>query len=308
MGDKIMQIRLLPIIFLFIISIFGTTSPSAKEVFIDHKGLTLSANLNLSGNKKLEDGLILLLHGTLAHNNMETIKNLAIVLNERGFNTISINLALGINKRKGMYDCNIPHRHKHLDALNEISAWLKWLSSKNAQNIILLGHSRGGNQVTRFAAEIKNTSIKKLILLAPATWNKGSAEITFEKNHNRPLEKILAKAENLIRKGKGKEVMPGIGILSCPKADVTAASFASYYRPDPRLDTPSILMELNTPTLIIAGGKDIIVRDLIKKVKKLTNGPTLQLAVIDDANHFFLDLFAEDIADLIEKFASPLNN
>ncbi len=301
-----MQSRLLHLILLlFSISVSAVSSPSAKEVFIDLKGLTLSAHLNLSGKKKLEDGVILLLHGTLAHNNMETIKNLASVLNERGFNTFSINLALGINKRRGMYDCSIPHRHKHLDALDEISAWIKWLSSKNAKNIILLGHSRGGNQVTRFATQIKNTSIRKLILLAPATWNHRSAEIAFENRHKQPLKNILSKAENLIKKGKGKEIMPETGILSCPKSDVTAASFLSYYRPNQRLDTPSILEELKIPTLIIAGGKDTIVKDLIEKVKKLTNEPTLQLAIIDDADHFFLDLFAEDVADLIEEFTSP---
>ena len=293
------------ILFLFSMGISAAPSLSAKEVFIEYKGLTLSAHLNLSGKKKLEDGLIMLLHGTLAHNNMETIKNLASVLNERGFNTFSINLALGINKRKGMYDCSVPHRHKHLDALDEISAWLRWLSSKNTRNIILLGHSRGGNQVTRFATEIKNTGIRKLILLAPATWNQSSAEIAYENRHKQPLKKILSEAENLIKKGKGEEIMPEIGILSCPKANVSAASFVSYYRPDTRLDTPSILKELKIPTLIIAGGKDTIVKDLIKKVKKLTNEHTLQLAVIDDADHFFLDLFAEDVSDLIEEFASP---
>lgn len=303
---KTMQSKLLHLILLsFSISIATVSSPSAKEVFIDHKDLTLSAHLNLSSKKKLEDGVILLLHGTLAHNNMETIKNLASVLNERGFNTFSINLSLGINKRRGMYDCSVPHRHKHLDALDEIAAWVKWLSSKNVKNIILLGHSRGGNQVTRFATQIKNTSIRKLILLAPATWNQGSAEIAFENRHKQPLNGILAKAEKLIKKGNGKKIMPETGILSCPKADVTAASFVSYYRPNPRRDTPSILKELKIPTLIIAGGKDTIVKDLIKKVKKLTNEHTLQLAIIDDADHFFLDLFAEDVADLIEEFTSP---
>ena len=102
-----------------ILSIAATTG-ATKEVRIQHGALTLNGVLNLIDGKPLKKDIVLMGHGTLAHNGMDTIKNLASVLNERGFSTLAINLSLGIDDREGMYDCETPHRHKHTDSLEEI--------------------------------------------------------------------------------------------------------------------------------------------------------------------------------------------
>ena len=286
-----------------LILFFGVgASFSAQDISIQHSGLVLHGKLSVPNNKKLTDGIILVVHGTLAHNEMETIKNLTIVLNERGLSTLAINLSLGITDRRGMYDCKILHRHKHTDALDEIRGWLSWLKSKDVKSIILMGHSRGGNQVARFASKIGDKSLTHLILLAPSTWDAASAQTRFETLHKHPLKTALETAETLLKKDTGDAIMPGIGILFCPKADSTVASFVSYYSPDRRHDTPSILPEIIIPTLVIAGGRDTVVKNLISKVKATVDRQKLQLKIIDDADHFFLDLFAEDVADAIEEF------
>ncbi len=294
----------------FISSIFLCTnyilaySLAAKEVFLQHNDLTLNAHLNVVENKNLEDGVIMLVHGTLAHNGMETIKNLSNVLNERGFNTLAITLSLGINNRKGMYDCSVTHRHKNLDSLDEILAWFKWLGESRVEDVILMGHSRGGNQVTRFAIDHREAKLKKLVLLAPSTWSQNSIEANFLRRNNQSLKKTLKKAYDLIEKAEEKKIIASAGLLSCPNADATAESFISYYQPDSRHDTPSILKKLNIPTLVIAGGRDMVVKDLIGRVNQITDNDKLKLDIVDDADHFFLDLFAEDVADSIERFVA----
>ncbi len=45
----------------------------AEEVTLQHKGLTLNANLMLAEDKTLSDGVLLVVHGTLAHNRMEIV-------------------------------------------------------------------------------------------------------------------------------------------------------------------------------------------------------------------------------------------
>ena len=55
-------------------------SSEAEEVKIKHAGLALNAELQLAEDKTLEDGAVLLVHGTLAHNGMDTIRNLTEVL------------------------------------------------------------------------------------------------------------------------------------------------------------------------------------------------------------------------------------
>ena len=168
--------------------------------------------------------------------------------------------------------------------------------------MVLFGHSRGGNQAARFAAGRSHPSLQRLVLLAPATWNATRAAAGFENRHGRPLAGAFDRANRLSEAGRGGEVLAKHGLLYCPGADVTAESLVSYYRADPQFDTPAVLKDVKVPTLVVAGGKDTVVKGLPEAVKPLADGKNLAFAVIDDAGHFFLDLFAEDVADLIEEF------
>lgn len=297
--------RILAIVSTMAVLVLGATALRADEVKIKSGGHALNAMLTVADGKALKDGVVLMVHGTLAHNGMDTIKNLAGVLNERGLSTLAINLSLGVDDRHGMYDCKVAHRHKHLDALAEIGAWFTWLRDKGAGDVTLFGHSRGGNQAARFAAEVGDPALKRLVLMAPATWNAEAAAAGFERAHKRPLAAVLSEAEARVKAGKGAEMMAGTGLLYCAGADVAAASFVSYYKPDPRFDTPAILAELKLPVLVVAGGKDTVVRGLPERVGPMADGKRLSFGVVADADHFFLDLYAEDVADLIEEFLSP---
>ncbi len=280
--------------------VLAAPASAGQEVRIKHQGLTLNGMLKTADGKTLADGLVLMVHGTLAHNAMDTMANLATVLSERGLTVLSINLSLGIDDRHGMYDCAVTHRHRHLDALDEITVWLDWLKRKGSGPVVLLGHSRGGNQAARFAAERGHPLLRNLVLMAPATWNEAAAAEAFERRHGRALAEPLLQARALVKAGRGDEVIPAAGLLYCPGANVTAASFASYYSSDPRFDTPSILPDIKLPTLVIIASDDAVVRNLAARVKPLADGKRLRFAVIDGAGHFFLDLFAEDIGDHIE--------
>ncbi len=275
-------------------------SSHAEEVTIPFRGMTLNANLEMADGKTFKDGTILITHGTLAHNKMEIIATLQRLLNERGFNTLAINLSLGLDNRHGMYDCKVTHRHKHSNAVREIGAWVSWLYAQGSSKIVLVGHSRGGNQTARFAAERGHPLLRHLVLMAPATWDLAAAAEAFKRRHGRPLAELLAPARALVEAGKGAQVMPGVGLLYCPGADVTAESFTSYYAADARFDTPSILGEIKLPTLVVAARGDTVVPNLAARIKPIADGKRLRFALIDGADHFFLDLFAEDIGDQVE--------
>ncbi|MCK5167633.1 MAG: hypothetical protein KAQ66_09940, partial [Rhodospirillaceae bacterium] len=60
------------------------TNANAEKVQITAKnGLKLNANLVLADGKKLSDGVVLITHGTLAHNGMEIIVAMQELLAER---------------------------------------------------------------------------------------------------------------------------------------------------------------------------------------------------------------------------------
>lgn len=266
------------------------------------ESLTLHANVELADGKTMADGLVLLTHGTLAHNNMEIIVALQNALKERGISSLAPTLSLGQSDRTGMYDCAVPHRHKHTDALTEIGLWLDWAKDQGAKDIVLAGHSRGGNQTAWFAARQPDAAVTRVVLIAPATWDAGKTAQGFEKSHNRPLKDAMAEARALVDAGKGDTMLKGMGVLYCPGADVTAASFVSYYQADDRMHTPNLMGMIGKPTLVIAGSQDTVVEGLIDATKPLADAGTLELVVVEGADHFFRDLYAEDVADAIEAF------
>lgn len=289
--------------FVLVSAFMALNGARANDVQIkDKNGLILNASLELAEGKGIGDEVVLLTHGTLAHNKMEIIATLQGLLAERGYSSLAPTLSLGVSDRKGMFDCATPAVHKHYDAMDEIGLWLDWLKDEGAKDVVLAGHSRGGNQTAWFAARENDPVVSKVVLIAPATWSAEDAAESFEKRHSKPLKDSFAQAQALVDAGKGAEFMKGSGYLYCPEADVTAEAFVSYYETDVRRHTPELMGMISKPTLVIAGTEDNIVKGLIEEVQPLADAGKVQLAIIEDADHFFLDFYAEDAADAIAEF------
>lgn len=274
----------------------------AKEVTLPHKGLTLNANLELAAGKKLSSGVILITHGTLAHRGMETISYLQGLFKEKGYNTLAINLSLGLDNRHDMYDCKVTHRHRHTDAVGEIGAWMGWLKKQGVKRVAVMGHSRGGAQTALYMAEHDNPPVKAVVLYAPATSDPAKDVAGYQQRYKKPLAPLLEKAQKLVKEGKGGTVLEHTDLLYCADTSVTAESFVSYYGPDPRQDTPTLIPKIKKPVLVVVAGNDEVVIGLDKKVAPLADGKRVQMKVIDSADHFFRDLYADDAVEAIGAF------
>ena len=198
-----------------------------------------------------------------------------------------------------MYDCATPHTHRHTDAVAEIGAWLEWLKKQGAGKVALLGHSRGGNQTARFAAVTDDPAVAAVILIAPQTWSEAYATADYQERYGKPLAPVLEKARGLVEAGKGDTLMDPVDFIYCEQTRATAAAFVSYYTPDSNMDTPSLITDIKPPVLVIAGSEDTAIKGLPEKVEPLADGKHVQLMVIDGADHFFRDLYSEDIADAV---------
>jgi pimeloyl-ACP methyl ester carboxylesterase len=275
----------------------------AEEVSLPYQKLTLRGELRVPEGKNMAAGpLVLMTHGTLAHGRMEIMQTVQDLLADKGYASLAINLSFGQDRRVGMVDCAMPQNHRHTDAMNEIGAWLAWLKGKGANQVVLLGHSRGGNQTAWFAAEHDDAAISRVVLIAPMTWSKKGAGEGYRREHGKDLRAAYGKAEKELAKGKGDALLQGVGFLHCPEASVTAASFVDYYREEPRFDTPSLLKHIKKPVLVIAGSEDNVVANLVPDVEPLADGKRVQLQIIDGADHFFRDLYAEEAVDHIAVF------
>lgn len=74
------------------------------------------------------------------------------------------------------------------------------------------------------------------------------------------------------------------------------------YEPSPRLDTPALLSRIAKPVLVLVAGGDEIVVDLDKKVAPRVDGKRVQMKMVENADHFFRDLYADEAVEAIDLF------
>jgi len=191
-----------------------TSVVDAKEVTLSHKGLTLNANLELAAGKTLADGAVLLTHGSLAHNGMEIITYFQSLLKEKGYNTLAINLSLGLDNRHGMYDCKVTHRHRHEDAAEEIGVWVNWLKQQGAKRVTVMGHSCGGTQTALYAAGQPDAAVNAVVLLAPATRENNDAA-RYQQLFGKSLAPWVERARQRVQDGQGGAVMEHTALMTC---------------------------------------------------------------------------------------------
>ena len=295
--------------FCLLLTILFSVNTFAEEVTLSHQGINLNANLEMASGKTFSDGVILITHGTQAHNGLELIQGLQQRFLQEDRNSLAITLSLGVDNRRGLYDCATPSIYRHSDAIKEIDAWVSWLKSKGVNNIILAAHSRGGSQSLWYATEYRQDEIKSLILLAPGLSTVEKEKSAYRKRFNTELEPLLFKAQGLVEVGKGDTLLKNVPFLFiCPDTSVTADSFVSFYTRDSRRDTPYWLDKVNKPVLIVIAENDQVVPELRERVSPFTNNEQIKISVIESAGHFFRDLNLDDAVDASIDFIKSIES
>jgi hypothetical protein len=234
---------------LFLFALSGIAA--AEEAVIEVEGLQVVGNLTQAKGKALKgDTVALLLHDTLASNQADSIVELQDGLAQAGVSSLAITLSLGLNERRGAFDCSLEQDHRGGDADSELAAWVDWLKAKGVAGVVLVGEGRGGAQVAAFARKADKI-VKKVAVISPLAETAESAAASFEQQYGQPLGEFLAQALALVDQDEASTLMDVPGFLSCPKARVTAGAFADYYRPSPEHSAPGLLGQLALPKLAI---------------------------------------------------------
>jgi pimeloyl-ACP methyl ester carboxylesterase len=273
---------------------------AAREVAQEFNGLTLNANLEIAAGSDLSNPVVLILHGIFGHYGMGIIKGSQRVLLENGRNSLAINLGLGVDNRRGFYDCDSPNRHRQDDALMEIQAWVDWLKRQGTSEIVLLAHSRGANEAMVYTASRVDSTIKNLVLLAPGI---DDGKRRYEERYGPIFDETLSRMQKAKQDGRGAELLDGVDFWYCPQARVTPDSFISYYGNDSRFrQIKQFLTILPVPTLVIFGTEDDVVVSGVDIIKPMVDGNRLQLFIVDGAGHFFLDFNIDEAIEAMLEF------
>ena len=289
--------------FAFLSMAASATRGNAEEVSLEYLGLELSGYLETAPGKSLKsDGVVVLVHDTLGHGRMELMAALQDSLRDMGINSLAITLGLGMDKRHGMFDCSLEQDHRHEDAVEEISAWVKWLKDKGAASITLAGHGRGANQAGLYAINRLDKTVKRVVLMAPQMQTEEKAEADYHARFGRSLRQELAKAEELVAQEEGNQLVDVPGFLNCSKAQVTAGAFANYYGANAKFKTTNLLQSIKVPVLLAVGDADPSLSEIRAAEPEFANLKTVTFAVIPGADQEFRDLGADELAKKIKEF------
>lgn len=269
---------------------------TGEQVQIDYEGKTLNGWLTEVEQPR---ATILMLHGTLAHANMEIMATLAEVFAEYEVETLRVTLSLGVSDRTGMFPCDSLHDHRQDGALGELAAWMNWLEERGRSDVVILGHSRGAGQVAAYAATGDGPAPVGLVLVAPAVRAPGDLAGAYERQAGTALEALVDDARRRIEDGEPASVMSDVAFLYCDQADVTARTFVAYYGRDDGVDALDQAREVPMPVMVIAGSDDPLTAALGPAATALARSGTVEFVTVDGADHFFRDLYAYDAVEAV---------
>lgn len=273
---------------------------SAEDIALGDQQPTLSARL-LRSDSWPQGDVAVILHGTLSHRDTEIIQSLESLLGDEGVSTLALNLSLGVEDRKQAFPCEGPHRHRESDASMELDRWSAWLADQGVSEFTAIGHSRGANQMARYVLNTADPLVAGLVLIAPPQWSSQKTQHAYRNRHGEDLTTLLHEAQQQAASGEGDTLLPGkLGLLYCENTRATAASFLSYYSDDPLRDTPALIAQLSQPVLVIAGSNDQVAVGLPEAIAE--RAPGVQLQEIDGADHFFRDLYADELVEIAIDF------
>jgi alpha-beta hydrolase superfamily lysophospholipase len=276
---------------------------AAEEVTLEHLGLELTANLETIPNKSLKsEPIVLLVHDSLGHGRMELMAALQDGFRDLGLNSLAITLGLGLDRRHGMFDCALEQDHRHEDAVEEIAGWVRWLKDKGATAITIAGHGRGANQAALYAINKLDKAVKRVVLISPLMQTEEKAEAEYRARFGKPLRQELAKAEELVAKEAGNQLVDVPGFLNCKQVQVTAGAFANYYSANEKFKTTNLLQSIKVPVLIAEGDADPGLAEIKADQAEIAALKTVTLAVIPGADQEFRDLGADELAKKIKEF------
>ena len=263
-----------------------------------HNGLVLNADLKSNSQS---DTIFILVHGTRGYKDMEIIKSLSQKIYDYGYSSLSINLSYDIDNRASEFlSCDRVHTHNEHTSIDEIVSWYRYLENQDYKNIYFIGHSRGAFNVIQAMAIINNKNIKAY-LLAPVIDTYLGTKNYYDQEHNLPYETLINNKDEFIISDR----YPSINFLFCENARVSSSTFRSYLDLSKNqtlypftFSIVDLLKDTNSMVTIFSGTDDEILLDSYKKLNQI-NQPNISHIIIDEADHFFRDIYLDDVIDII---------
>jgi pimeloyl-ACP methyl ester carboxylesterase len=238
------------------------------------------------------DEAFLVIHGTWAHHQMEIVQALQRGLAERGEASLAPTLTLGQSGRAGFLKCAPTMTPDESTVGPEIRHWLDFLSSRGYRTVTLLGHSRGALQAARLLIERPDPRVTRLVLLGPPTWRQGEMATRYDLQDRGALKTLLGKARET-----PQAMLGPLTLQHCTGVHTTGTVFLDYYDPLIVRHTPDLLEHIRIRTDVVLGAADDVAAWSPADVSAAQLRRNVRVSLIDGADHFFRDLYMDEVLD-----------
>lgn len=172
------------------------------------------------------------------------------------------------------------------DCRQDIAAWIKFLTSRGHEKVILLGHSLGAIKAVYSQANDRHAGVVAVIAISPprlsytAFMNAAESSLFFES---------MSIARELAKEGAGDELFTAK--FPFPLL-ITADSYIDKYGPAERYNILEFTSQLHCPTLFTYGSKElaqggIAFAGMPEALQKLPSHALREFITIDGADHFY---------------------
>jgi dienelactone hydrolase len=282
----------------------GAARAEDRVVTLSTQGLVGLADLAEAG-RATATPIVVLIHDAQGHKDSEAIRRLRQALVERGVSVLAPTLTLGIDRRAGAIDCRLVQGRTLADMVPEVEDWVNYARTTGQRKVFVAGLGLGANLVARYLT-VAPTVVGAIFIDPHGKAEDEHAAEDYEKRYGAPVETILAEAESMMatqRPDKGFDVP---GFLNCASARITARAFMSFYAPDPKRDTLSLMPQIKTPVLVLATEPGARTNALTRRMADVkAAGETLfQRAVPKSEGSTAPGVIADQIAAFIARRAS----
>ena len=240
------------------------------------------------------DEAFLIIHGTWAHHGMEIVKALQQGLADRGEASLAPTLSLGQSDRKGFFECSPTMAPDERTVGPEIRHWLDDLGARGYRTVTLLGHSRGALQAASVLIERPDPRVTRLVMIGPMTWRYKEVVASYRVQGEVTLDLLLKRA----REAPQAKIAP-LQLLACSGVGTTGSVFLDYYDPGIVRHTPALIEHVRIRTDVVLGTEDEIASWTTEEIADARLRRNVRLIRIDGADHFFRDLYMDEVLDSV---------
>jgi pimeloyl-ACP methyl ester carboxylesterase len=227
---------------------------------------------------------VILLHGVARNFYSEPLPKIAETISKAGYSCITA------NTRGHDWIAPSPGSDRWMGAAFEImsesafdiEAFIRFLTSYGYNKVALLGHSLGAPKIFYYQKQRRDPTVRALIALSPAN-------LSYKSRIGRVpgFEESYKIAEKYLAEGR-RDALIRIPSPADWESDTifSAETFVDKYKQSSGYDTAENIGDIDCPTLICAGSKEMALKEFATSLSNPEMKRTVEL--IEGASHFYL--------------------